>query len=57
MSVIQQHNPSHFEVIATVESAVGARTGLWYPSRDRCVDSWWRSWWRLWWWLGGGGGW
>ena len=38
MSVIEQKSSSHFEVIATVESAVGARTGLWYPSRDRCVD-------------------
>lgn len=27
--------PASFNVIATVASAIGARTGIWYPSRDR----------------------
>jgi hypothetical protein len=35
ISVVQQVDPNHYELLANVPSAVGARTGYWYPQHDR----------------------
>jgi DNA-binding beta-propeller fold protein YncE len=35
ISVIQQKDPDHYELIANVPTAVGVRTGYWYSKRDR----------------------
>ncbi len=35
ISVFQQNDPDHFELVATVPTAVGIRTGFFYAKRDR----------------------
>src|ERR1700736_3012184 len=35
ISVFQQNDPDHFELVANVPSAVGIRTGYYYAKRDR----------------------
>src|SRR5258708_4099343 len=35
ISVIQQQDPDHYELIANVPTTVGVRTGYWYAKRDR----------------------
>lgn len=35
MSVIQQTDSDHYQPIAKIPTTIGARTGLWYQSRDR----------------------
>jgi DNA-binding beta-propeller fold protein YncE len=35
ISVIQQKDPDHYELIANVPTTVGVRTGYWYAKRDR----------------------
>src|SRR5713101_7265695 len=35
ISVIQQQDPDHYELIANVPTTVGVRTGYWYTKRDR----------------------
>jgi hypothetical protein len=35
ISVFQQHDPDHYELIAKVPSTVGAKTGYFYAKRDR----------------------
>jgi DNA-binding beta-propeller fold protein YncE len=35
ITVVQQSDPEHYLVIAKIPTTVGARTGLWYPKRDR----------------------
>ncbi|MDE3137224.1 MAG: hypothetical protein KGL59_11665 [Acidobacteriota bacterium] len=35
ISVVQQVDPEHYQLIQNVPSAVGARTGFWYPQHDR----------------------
>jgi DNA-binding beta-propeller fold protein YncE len=35
ISVIQQNDPDHYELVAAVPSAVGIRTGFFYSKRDR----------------------
>lgn len=35
ISVVQEVDSDHYQLLANVPSAVGARTGLWYPQHDR----------------------
>jgi DNA-binding beta-propeller fold protein YncE len=35
ISVIQQADADHYQVLAKVPTTIGARTGLWYQKRDR----------------------
>ena len=35
ISVFQQNDPDHYELVASVPSAVGVRTGFFYAKRDR----------------------
>ena len=35
MNVIQQVDPDHYQSLAKIPTAVGARTGVWYEKRDR----------------------
>jgi len=35
ISVVQQVDPDHYQLLANVPSIVGARTGLWFPQHDR----------------------
>lgn len=35
VSVVQEVDPNHYELLANVPSIVGARTGYWYPQHDR----------------------
>jgi hypothetical protein len=35
ISVFQQNGPDHYELVASVPSAVGVRTGFFYAKRDR----------------------
>jgi len=35
ITVIQQKDPDHYELIANVPTAIGVRTGYWYAKRDR----------------------
>src|ERR1700756_5522991 len=35
ITVIQQQDPDHYELIANVPTTVGVRTGFWYTKRDR----------------------
>jgi DNA-binding beta-propeller fold protein YncE len=35
ITVVQQSGPDHYQVLAKIPTTVGARTGLWYPKRDR----------------------
>jgi DNA-binding beta-propeller fold protein YncE len=35
ISVFQQTDPDHYETLARIPSAIGARTGFWYAKRDR----------------------
>jgi len=35
ISVFQQSDPDHYQAMAKIPSAIGARTGLWYEKRDR----------------------
>src|SRR5882724_12363877 len=35
ISVFQQNDPDHYELVANVPTTVGVRTGYWYTKRDR----------------------
>jgi DNA-binding beta-propeller fold protein YncE len=35
ISVYEQSDPDHYKVLAKIQGAVGARTGVWYAKRDR----------------------
>ena len=35
ISVVQQVDPEHYKLLANVPTAVGGRTGYWYPAHDR----------------------
>jgi DNA-binding beta-propeller fold protein YncE len=35
LSVYEQRDPDHYEAIAKIPGAIGARTGVWYAKRDR----------------------
>jgi hypothetical protein len=35
ISVFQENDPDHYELVAAVPSAVGIRTGFFYSKRDR----------------------
>jgi hypothetical protein len=35
LSVYEQRDPDHYEMLAKIPSAIGARTGVWFAKRDR----------------------